>query len=98
MNKLEDQEKDKDELKEEIKSFEEIEKESRERVVKIYGDMYKRMDKIERADRFEVYVNAFSNLYDPHTQYYSPKDKEDFDIRMGGKLEGIGARLQKMHS
>ncbi|HHB52814.1 MAG TPA: tail-specific protease, partial [Saprospiraceae bacterium] len=30
----------------------------------------------------------------PHTEYYSPKDKEDFDIRMGGKLEGIGARLQ----
>ena len=94
LNKLEDQEKDKDESKEEAKSFEEIEKESRERVEKIYGDMYKRMDKIEREDRFEVYVNAFSNLFDPHTQYYSPKDKEDFDIRMGGKLEGIGARLQ----
>lgn len=94
LNELEDQEKNKEESKEEIKSFEEIEKESRERVEKIYSDMFKRMDKIEREDRFEVYVNAFSNLFDPHTEYFSPKDKEDFDIRMGGKLEGIGARLQ----
>lgn len=99
MNKIEDQEKSlklKDSLADdiEIKTFEELEKESREKVKERYSDMYKRFEKIERADRFEVYVNAFANLLDPHTSYFSPKDKEDFDIRMRGKLEGIGARLQ----
>jgi len=34
------------------------------------------------------------NIYDPHTGYYPPKDKENFDIYMSGQLEGIGAQLQ----
>ncbi len=95
-NKLEEQKKqakDSTETKE-IKTFAELEKESREKVKERYKDVFKRFGKIERADRFEVYVNSFANLFDPHTEYFSPKDKEDFDIRMGGKLEGIGARLQ----
>jgi len=93
VNKLEEQEKaQSDTVK--ILSFEEIEKDSRKKVLKIYNDMFKRMEKLRRSDRFEVYVNAFASLEDPHTEYFSPKDKEDFDIRMGGKLEGIGARLQ----
>jgi len=91
LNKIEEQEKNKDK---EQKTFEELEKESRDKVKERYSDMYKRMKKIERADRFEVYINAFTNLFDPHTEYFSPKEKEDFDIKMGGKLEGIGARLQ----
>ena len=94
MNKLEAQEKN-DTLKaEEIKTFDDLEKESRDKVRERYEDLFKRLGKVERADRFEVYVNSFANLFDPHTEYFSPKDKEDFDIRMGGKLEGIGARLQ----
>ena len=96
INKLEEQKKqakDSTETKE-IKTFAELEKESREKVKERYKDVFKRFGKIERADRFEVYVNSFANLFDPHTEYFSPKDKEDFDIRMGGKLEGIGARLQ----
>ncbi len=91
--KLEDQEKAKSDTVK-ILSFEEIEKDSRSKVLKIYNDMFDRIKKLRRSDRFEVYINAFANLEDPHTEYFSPKDKEDFDIRMGGKLEGIGARLQ----
>jgi len=99
VNKLEDQEKkleQKDSIKEEIKikTFEELEIESREKVKERYSKMYERFEKIEREDRFEVYVNSFTNIMDPHTGYFSPKEKEDFDIKMGGKLEGIGARLQ----
>lgn len=81
----------KDSLK---KSFSEIEKDARSRVLKIYDDMFDRLKKVNRDDRFEMFINTFSNLYDPHTEYFSPKDKEDFDIQMQGKLEGIGARLQ----
>ena len=91
VSKMEEQEKNKDK---EQKSFEELESDARKRVKKIYDDMFKRIDKLRREDRFEVYINSFTNMYDPHTEYFSPKEKEDFDIRMGGKLEGIGARLQ----
>ena len=92
-SKLEEKEKTKNDSIKNL-TFEEIEKDSRKKVLKIYNDMFKRLKKIRRSDRFEVYINAFANLEDPHTEYFSPKDKEDFDIRMGGKLEGIGARLQ----
>lgn len=93
VSKLEEQEKTKSDSIKNL-TFEEIKKDSREKVLKIYDDMFKRLKKLRRSDRFEVYINAFANLEDPHTEYFSPKDKEDFDIRMGGKLEGIGARLQ----
>ena len=55
---------------------------------------FKRLKEIKKSDRFEMYLNTLAHLYDPHTDYFSPKDKEDFNINMSGKLEGIGARLQ----
>lgn len=76
------------------KSFEEVEKNAREKVQKIYDDFFTRMDKVTRVDRFDMFVNSLTNLFDPHTEYFSPKEKEDFDIKMQGKFEGIGARLQ----
>ena len=40
-----------------------------------------------------MYANAIAEIYDPHTNYFPPEDKENFDISMTGKLEGIGATL-----
>ena len=45
-------------------------------------------------DVFQTYVNAFAQTYDDHTQYFSPRDSEDFDIYMSLSLEGIGAVLE----
>ena len=59
-----------------------------------YENYFERIRKARDADRFEVYVNSLLHVYDPHTEYFSPKDKENFNINMSGKLEGIGARLQ----
>ncbi len=44
-------------------------------------------------DVFQVFVNAFMQTYDKHTQYFSPRDSADFDIHMSLSLEGIGAVL-----
>jgi carboxyl-terminal processing protease len=41
-----------------------------------------------------MYVNSITNVFDPHSDYFNAKEKEDFDINMSGRLEGIGARLQ----
>src|SRR5690606_14337750 len=53
------------------------------------------LEDLDREDWFSNYVDAMVSEFDPHTYYLAPKSKEDFDERMSGKLEGIGARLQK---
>lgn len=72
---------------------EEIRTKAKEKVEERWDKFFERMSKLRRSDRFESYLNTFTHLFDPHTDYYNPKEKQDFDINMGGKLEGIGARL-----
>lgn len=76
------------------KSMAELEAEARKDVQEVFDEWYERMDKVRRSDRFEMYVNTITNVFDPHSDYFNPKEKEDFDINMSGRLEGIGARLQ----
>lgn len=61
---------------------------------KNYTKWFKRLNKQRRSDRFEQYLNTVTHQSDPHTTYFNPKKRDDFNINMGGKLEGIGARLQ----
>lgn len=77
------------------KTYEELEADARKDVLKTYDDWYKRMFKAKRMDRLSDYLNCITNVYDPHTGYYEPKDKEKFDQDMAGKFEGIGARLMQ---
>jgi carboxyl-terminal processing protease len=78
-----------------IKDFTTIEKEAREKVKKRNQDYLHRLSQMERKDFFSLYLNSVSACFDPHTNYFPPKDKEDFDIAMSGQLEGIGATLQE---
>lgn len=50
---------------------------------------------INSDDAFQIYIDALTKVYDPHTQYFSPRSSKDFDIHMSLSLEGIGAVLQK---
>lgn len=85
---------EKPDFKGDKKDFTTIEKEQRVKVLDVYDKWYKRMQKLDHNRRLEIYLNAITNYFDPHTGYYSPREKENFDIQMSGKLEGIGARLQ----
>ncbi len=76
------------------KTFEQIEEDSRKDVLKTFDDWYKRLAKVKRMDQLSDYLNCITSTYDPHTNYFEPKDKEKFDQRMSGRFEGIGARLQ----
>ncbi|WP_116039649.1 carboxy terminal-processing peptidase [Seonamhaeicola aphaedonensis] len=73
-----------------------IEKEAREATLKSI-DIYfnDNIDDLKREDWFAIYVNTLVEEFDPHTYYLPPRSKEAFDMDMSGKLEGIGARLQK---
>lgn len=77
------------------KTFELIEKEAREKVLKRNNEWFNRLKQVDHFDRLSNYLNSIANYYDPHTSYFPPKDKEDFDISMSGQLEGIGATLQE---
>ena len=72
-----------------------LEKESRESTLKSLNDYFGVIKDLERKDWFSVYINAIASRFDPHTSYMAPDEKERFDVSMSGKLEGIGARLQK---
>lgn len=75
------------------KTFEEMEAKARDKVAKRQDNWFKTLEQKEREDWFAAYYNAVANTFGPHSGYYPPKDKENFDIRMSGKLEGIGAQL-----
>ncbi|WP_423818107.1 carboxy terminal-processing peptidase [Salinimicrobium sp. TIG7-5_MAKvit] len=77
------------------KSDAELEKEARELTLNSLDEYFDFSDDLERKDWFSVYVNAIVEEFDPHTFYFAPQDKDRFDMAMSGKLEGIGARLQK---
>ena len=80
--------------KDELKTKDVLEQEAREAVLEMFDDWYTRMKKRRRSDYLSQYLNTFTNVFDPHSGYYEPADKENFDIGMSGTLEGIGARLQ----
>lgn len=77
-----------------IKTFKELEIESRKKILERQNDWFHRMiDQVNNTDRISVYENSLAAVFDPHTNYFPPKLKEDFDIRFSGQLEGIGATL-----
>ncbi|WP_207435722.1 carboxy terminal-processing peptidase [Sabulibacter ruber] len=81
--------------KEPKKTQQEIEADARKKLKENYDDLFKRMGQLENEDWRSSYLNSFANIYDPHTEYYAPKEKEDFDYEFSGRLEGIGALLQE---
>jgi carboxyl-terminal processing protease len=77
----------------EKKSVEVLEQEAREDILELFDNWFERLNRLDRDDRLSYYINAMTGIFDPHTNYYKPKDKEEFNIRFSGRLEGIGARL-----
>ncbi|WP_298878759.1 carboxy terminal-processing peptidase [uncultured Polaribacter sp.] len=77
------------------RKFKELEQEARLEVLKNMDDLYVRIEELEHEDWFSTFLNSVVGAFDPHTTYMAPNIKERFDQDMSGKLEGIGARLQK---
>jgi len=78
-----------------IKTMEELEKSAREKTLKNNKDFFKRLIETSEEDLFADFLNAIARTYDPHTDYETPKEKENFDIAFTGQFEGIGATLQQ---
>ncbi|MCG8892859.1 tail-specific protease [Tenacibaculum finnmarkense] len=78
-----------------LKKFYQLEIEARKEVLKNMNELYERIDELENSDWYSTFLNSVVSGFDPHTTYMSPRIKSRFDQEMSGKLEGIGARLQK---
>ena len=85
----------KEDTKYKKKSFAVLEVEARKEVLKNMNELYERIDELEHTDWYSTFLNSVVSGFDPHTTYMSPRRKTRFDQEMSGKLEGIGARLQK---
>ncbi|HBL79257.1 MAG: tail-specific protease [Aequorivita sp.] len=79
----------------EPKSLAELESKARETAKSSLDEYFEFTKDLQRKDYFAIYLNTIVEEFDPHTNYFAPPDKDRFDLRMSGKLEGIGARLQK---
>ena len=71
------------------------EKEIREVLSKRYHFAIKRLAQSNSEDVFQLIMNAFAHEIDPHTNYLSPRNTEQFNTEMSLSLEGIGAVLQQ---
>lgn len=78
-----------------IKTLGELESTAREKTLKNNRDYFKRLLETSEEDMFADYLNSIARTYDPHTDYETPKEKENFDIAFTGQFEGIGATLQQ---
>ena len=61
---------------------------------KRYERVIKRSEQVSADDVFEIYMNAYSHVFDPHSNYLSPRNSEEYNIAMSLSYEGIGATLQ----
>jgi len=67
--------------------------EAKEKLSKSLSNQKNYFLQTRHEDIFNIYANSLTSSYGPHTNYMSPKTKEDFDINMSLSLEGIGALL-----
>ncbi|HXA48329.1 MAG TPA: carboxy terminal-processing peptidase [Burkholderiaceae bacterium] len=60
---------------------------------KRYDNYLVRNRKLKSDDAFQIFMNAYAESTDPHTNYFGVRASEDFDISMRLSLIGIGAVL-----
>lgn len=77
-----------------ILTYEEMEKDARKKVLNKYEDYFREFKTLSDTDKLSEFFNAIANSFDPHTEYFAPEERKNFEIGMSGQLEGIGAQLK----
>ena len=78
-----------------IRTFDTLEADARRKTLKSQEAWFKRLNKITSRERFSQFANSITGVYDPHTEYFAPKEKKKFNELMSGQFEGIGAHLSQ---
>src|SRR6202012_4786687 len=66
---------------------------NKETLKKRYENLLAQSNKLNNQDVFQIFMDAFTNAIDPHTNYFIPSAAANFNIEMSRSLEGIGATL-----
>lgn len=66
---------------------------NKETLRKRYQNLLTQANKLNNQDVFQVFMDAFTEAIDPHTNYFNPANAANFNIDMSRQLEGIGASL-----
>jgi carboxyl-terminal processing protease len=66
---------------------------NKETLKKRYQNLLDQSNKLNNQDVFQIFMDAFTNAIDPHTNYFNPANAANFNIEMSRSLEGIGATL-----
>jgi carboxyl-terminal processing protease len=78
-----------------VRSDADMEKDARDKTLKIMDRIYERLKvKVTDDDRFNMFVQSIVQSMDPHTDYFPPVEKRYFDEQMSGHFFGIGASLK----
>ncbi|WP_449258614.1 carboxy terminal-processing peptidase [Chlorobium limicola] len=77
-----------------MKYSEDTDKSIRAELSKTYTNRLKLLNQQKPDDAFQAYMFAVTTSFDPHTNYFSPDEFENFQIDLSRSLEGIGAKLQ----
>lgn len=76
------------------KTKEEIEADAVKKVKENITEYFRQIKLRKKSDLFSIFINAYTEVFDVHTTYFSPKDNDNFNTAMSGKIIGIGATLQ----
>lgn len=70
--------------------------EAKEKLAKNFRRQFDKLKELRsnKGKQLQIFLGAFATSLDPHTNYLSPEDEEDFNISLRLKLEGIGVRLK----
>lgn len=78
-----------------VRTSAQLEADARKQVLKYYDEFFGDLLQTDEADRLAHFANTIANTFDPHSEYFAPKDKTNFDLALTGRLEGTGAQLSE---
>nr|WP_294791861.1 carboxy terminal-processing peptidase [uncultured Mucilaginibacter sp.] len=67
---------------------------NKETLKKRYETYLSQNSKLQSDDVFQMFMDAFTEAIDPHTNYFNQFNKAQFKMEMSRSLEGIGATLE----
>ena len=66
----------------------------KEKILNRYTRFMETLDKNDKEEACNFFLSTLSQVYDPHSEYFSQSELENFQVNMQNKLVGIGALLQ----
>jgi carboxyl-terminal processing protease len=67
---------------------------AKEKLLKRYDRSASLLDEFDLTDLQTLFLSTIGQTYDPHSNYFSNDDLDDFSVSMSNKLVGIGAQLR----